>query len=348
MKTMRAIRVDSPGQITLCEAPVPEPAADEALVAVRYVGICGTDIHAYRGSHPFLTYPRILGHEIAGHVEVPPSRPPAGSQPLRSGDPVIVEPYINCNRCHMCLSDRYNACLNLQVLGVHRDGGMAEYVSVRADRIHKVPDGLDLSRAVLTEPLSVGAHAVRRSGIDACNDRSVLVIGAGPIGLAAVAACRLQDARVAVTDLIESRLERARALGAELCLRADDREELAKALLEWTAGIGPRCVIEAVGLPETIQQACLLVRAGGTVVLVGMTNRQLNFATNIIMAKELDIYASRNSLQMFGHILQAMLTGRIDPEPFISHIVDLEQVPDLIPDMARKPADYLKVLVKVD
>ena len=341
---MKAVQAHEPGRLEAVEIPEPQPAGDQAIVEVHYVGVCGTDMHAYRGSHPFVTYPRVLGHELSGVVaEVQRATPlPDG---LQVGDPVIVEPYMNCGTCHMCRDGRPNACLHLKVLGVHIDGAMTRRIAVRADKLHRVPAGLSLRDAALAEPLGIGFHATARGRI--CPGQKVFVIGSGTIGRAALAGARQAEASVAISELIPVRIDAARRLGAELALDAADPAKMHRALLDWTAGKGPDVVVEAVGLPETIQQAFDLVRPGGTVVLVGMSNLPVSLLTKPIMAKELNIHASRNSTAVLDALLAALAGRQINADSFISHEIDLTDAPKVIPDMCENPQRYLKVLVKV-
>ncbi len=342
---MKALLADRPGRLAAVEIPEPLPGPNEALVEVRYVGVCGSDMHAYRGSHPFVTYPRVLGHEISGVLAALPNdrtMVPAG---IAVGDPVVVEPYINCGACHMCRAGRPNACLELKVLGVHIDGAMTQRIAVRADKLYRVPAGLSLRDAALGEPLGIGFHAVRRGRIQ--EGQTVFVIGSGTIGRSVLAGARHAGARVAISESIEARIEAARRLGADLALDAADPARMCRALLDWTAGKGPDVVVEAVGIPETIQQAFDVAAPGGAVVLVGMSNLPVPLVTKPIMAKELNVYASRNSTTVLGPLLTALADRRIDAGAFISHEIDLADAATIIPDMCEKPERYLKVLVRL-
>jgi L-gulonate 5-dehydrogenase len=342
---MRAVQARQPGHLQLVDLPEPRPASDEAIIEIRCIGICGSDLHAYNGSHPFVTYPRVLGHECSGVLV---EAPRGGGLPaeMKVGDGVVIEPYIHCRQCHMCRAGRPNACLQLKVLGVHVDGTMTERMAVRADKLHRVPEGLSLRSAALAEPLGVGFHAAGRGRIAA--GQKVFVIGSGTIGRSVLAAAKQAGAFVAVSERIRRRIEAARRLGADLALDANDPGGMIESLNDWTAGKGPDVVVEAAGTPETIQQAFDLARPGGTVVLVGMTNLPVRLTTRPIMAKELDVYASRNSTGVLDGLLAALAGGRIDADSFISHEIRLADAPQAIPDMCENPDRYLKVLVRVD
>jgi 2-desacetyl-2-hydroxyethyl bacteriochlorophyllide A dehydrogenase len=342
---MKAVLARNPGHLGLAEIAEPAPADDQAVVEVRYVGVCGTDLHAYKGSHPFVTYPRVLGHEISGVLLAGPRDAALLSDGIKAGDPVIVEPYINCRACHMCRAGRGNACLELKVLGVHIDGAMTERVAVRADKVHRIPDGLSLRDAALAEPLGIGFHAVRRGKIRP--GQTVFVIGSGTIGRSVLAGAKQAGAQVAISELIEARIEAARRVGVDLALDAKDAARMQRELLRWTDEKGPDVVVEAVGLPETIQQAIDVARPGGVVVLVGMSNLPVPLVTRPIMAKELNVYASRNSTGVLAELLGALAAGQIKAEPFVSHEIGLADAPGVIPDMCDNPQRYLKVLVRV-
>src|SRR5919198_5797452 len=172
---MDVVNCQRPGTLVVEQRPVPTPAPDEVLVRVRRVGMCGTDTHIFRGSQPFLTYPRVMGHEISGEVV----RAPEGST-LRPGEPVYVVPYLSCGQCSACRKHRPNCCKALEVLGVHRDGALAEYVCI-PERFVFSARGVSLDEAAMIEFLSIGAHAVSRSGVRL--DQRVLVSGTGPIGI---------------------------------------------------------------------------------------------------------------------------------------------------------------------
>lgn len=340
---MKALQAAQPGTLAVVEIADPRPSNDEAVVEVHYVGICGTDMHAYKGSHPFVTYPRVLGHEISGVLVAPP-RSATLPDGLAVGDNVVIEPYINCGACHMCAAGRPNACLQLKVLGVHIDGGMARRVAVRADKLFRVPEGLSLRDAAMAEPLGIGFHAVRRGGIGA--GQKVFVIGSGTIGRAVLAGAMQAGARVAISELLAPRLEAARRLGAELVLDAADPAAMHRALLEWTGGKGPDVVVEAAGTPETVQQCFELARPGGVVALVGMTSLPVSLVTRPIMAKELNVYASRNSTGVLEPLLAALASRRIEAGAFVSHEIGLADAPRVILQMCEHPEQYLKVLVR--
>jgi len=195
---MKAVICETPGRLAMIDRPRPEPALGEVLVHIRRIGVCGTDFHIFGGKHPFLEYPRVMGHELSGTVE----RVPEGST-LSQGQDVYIVPYLSCQRCAACRKGLTNACQNIRVLGVHCDGGMAEYLSLPERNV--VPtDGASLDDAAMIEFLAIGAHGVKRGAVTAA-DR-VLVVGSGPIGMAAIIFAKSRGAEVTVMDMREDRL----------------------------------------------------------------------------------------------------------------------------------------------
>ena len=196
---MRSIVCDTPGTLTLADRPVPARGEGEVLVRIRRVGVCGTDLHIFSGNQPYLSYPRVMGHELSGTVE----EAPKGSA-LRPGDPVYIMPYVSCGSCRACLRGKTNCCVRIQVLGVHRDGGMTELLSLPERLVHGA-QGISLDQAAMIEFLAIGAHAVRRGASGP--DSQVLVVGAGPIGLAAGLFAGLGGAEVTMLDTRANRLD---------------------------------------------------------------------------------------------------------------------------------------------
>ena len=199
---MLTVVCETPGTLLAQDRPMPERGADEVLLRVKRVGVCGTDLHIFTGKQPYLSYPRVMGHELSGIVEAAPE----GST-LRPGDTVYVMPYLSCGHCIACRAGKTNCCTQIQVLGVHRDGAFTEYLSVPQKFVHKA-EGVTLDQAAMIEFLAIGAHAVRRSGLSA--GQRVLVVGAGPIGMAAMIFAQLRGAIVTDLDSLDGVLERLR------------------------------------------------------------------------------------------------------------------------------------------
>ncbi|MEG2673406.1 MAG: alcohol dehydrogenase catalytic domain-containing protein, partial [Ruthenibacterium sp.] len=173
---MKAIKIQKPWEVTCVDLPIPHPASNEALIQVKAAGICGSDIGAFRGTNGLVSYPRLIGHEIAGEVVSIPAHNKNG---LKPGDRVVVDPYLYCGQCYPCSIGRTNCCADLKVLGVHIDGGMAEYYCHPADMLVKIPDDMTWEQAAMAEPLTISLHGIHRGGLK--EGEYCAIIGAGPI-----------------------------------------------------------------------------------------------------------------------------------------------------------------------
>ncbi len=310
---MQTIVLEQPGKFVLTDTAAPaQRAPNEAVVRVRRIGICGTDLHAYRGRQPFFSYPRILGHELGVEVlEAPPNE--GGIQP---GDRCAVEPYLNCGHCVACRRGKTNCCTTLKCLGVHADGGMRETIVVPVHKLHR-SEVLSLDQLALVETLGIGAHAVSRGQV--APDDTVLVVGAGPIGLATAQFAMLAGARVAVLDLQAGRLEFCRrALGVAHAVLAEG--DPLQQLCDTFDSELPLKVFDATGNAASMQRSFMLVANGGTLVLVGLVQGDLHFNDPEFHRRELTVLSSRNSTaDDFRRIIQLMEQGRIDTTPWITH-----------------------------
>jgi L-gulonate 5-dehydrogenase len=310
---MKAAVAYAPRDLRLEDVPEPEPGPTDVLLAVRAVGICGSDVHLFRGEHPYRVFPMIYGHEFAATVRA------VGAEVtgLDVSTFVVVEPLVACGTCYPCRVGRHNCCTKLQVIGVHRNGGLAQSVVVPARRVHPVPADLEPHIATLCEPFSIGMQAVARGAIDSV-DR-VVVLGAGPIGLTVLAIAKQRGAAVAVVDLLHNRLELAQALGADVLIDGA-RDDVLHTVLRWTDGDGASVVVEATGNIRAMESAVDLVAAAGRIVLVGVTTKPVTWPGVEFTRKELTILGSRNNADRFGdavqfvtehrHVVAAMITQR--------------------------------------
>ena len=336
---MKVLLCDEPGRLRLTERPEPVPAEGEALVRIRRVGICGTDFHIYQGKHPFLQYPRVMGHELSGTIE----RAPAGSG-LVAGQNCYIVPYLSCGHCVACRKGVTNACQNISVLGVHCDGGMAELISVPARNVVPVGD-TPLDDAAMIEFLAIGAHGVNRGGI-AAEDR-VLVVGSGPIGMSAVIFAKARGAHVTVMDLREDRLAFTQdALGADALLRADDEAE-AKAGAA-TAGDFYDCVIDCTGNRAAMQRGFGFVGHGGRYVLVSVVRDDIVFSDPEFHKRETTLFASRNAQpDDFAEVVRQMQAGRVPTRALRTHRGALADGPELFRDWLRPEAGVIKAILEL-
>ncbi len=340
---MKTITLDKPGQFSWVETPgCYDPLAPtEARVRVRRVGICGTDLHAFKGEQPFFTYPRVLGHEVG--VEVVGVGEQAGA--LRAGDRCAVEPYLSCGRCVACRRGKTNCCERLQVLGVHADGGMRELMTLPADKLHKSAT-LSLDQLALVEPLSIGAHAVARAQVEA--GECALVVGAGPIGLSVIQFAQLAGARVLVVDVNEERLDFARAcFSPEAAIRAGDGA--VTQIKRITGGDMPTAVFDATGNRHSMNASFSLPAHGGRLILVGLFQGDLTFHDPEAHRRELTLLCSRNATGAdFKRVIGLLEAGTVDVKPWITHRVSfgigvLEQFPLWLDPQSR----FIKAVIEV-
>jgi 2-desacetyl-2-hydroxyethyl bacteriochlorophyllide A dehydrogenase len=336
---MRVLICDEPGRLRVIDRPEPKPAEGEVLVRIRRVGICGTDFHIFQGKHPFLQYPRVMGHELSGTVE----HAPAGSG-LASGQNVYIVPYLSCGRCVACRKGVTNACQNIAVLGVHMDGGMAELITVPA--AYAVPVGdTPLDDAAMIEFLAIGAHGVKRGGISSA-DR-VLVVGSGPIGMSAVIFAKARGAHVTVMDLREDRLAFTQdRLGADALLRADaEAEQKASAA---TGGDFFDAVIDCTGSQVAMQRGFGFVGHGGRYVLVSVVRSDISFSDPEFHKRETTLLASRNAQpDDFAEVVRQMQAGRVPTRALRTHSGPLGAGPELFRDWLRPEAGVVKAILEV-
>src|SRR5262245_8909796 len=301
---MRAAIMDGPGAMRVGDWETPRAGAGEVLVSVGATGICAGDMYIYRGTNPYAKYPVIGGHEIAGTV----AAIGAGVVGIAPGERVVVEPFIGCRSCYPCRVGKPNCCANLQIIGVHRPGGFAEYVAAPAQNIHKLPAGLSFAFASFAEPVAIGVQACRRGAVGA--GEYVLILGCGPIGLALIEVARARGARPVAVDVLPERLESARALGGEVLL-AD--ESLLANVLDQTAGGGAPVVIEATGNVKAMEQTVDLVASGGRIVIVGLVKQGVGvtFPGLDFTRKEMTIVGSRASVGCFPESIELLAGGQI-------------------------------------
>ncbi|GCE24005.1 zinc-binding alcohol dehydrogenase family protein [Dictyobacter kobayashii] len=274
---MKAIQLEAPGQLRLIQTVEPQaPGPDEVLVRVKAIGVCGTDLHAFRGEQPFFNYPRILGHELGVEVVAVGEQ----VQQITVGMRCAVEPYLNCGTCPPCRRGKTNCCMNIRVLGVHIDGGMSEYLLVPADHLHPART-LSFEQLALVEPLAIGAHAVERARL--ATDEQVLVVGAGPIGLAVTQFALLAGAQVVVMDISESRLDFCRQQWSEVtCINGG--QDAQAALQKIYGDDFPTAVFDATGNPHSMRAAFNYVAYGGRLIFVGLIQGDVSFNDPISIA----------------------------------------------------------------
>jgi 2-desacetyl-2-hydroxyethyl bacteriochlorophyllide A dehydrogenase len=340
---MKTIRLEEPRRFALVSTDEPGPSLQpyDALVRVRRIGVCGTDIHAFNGNQPFFSYPRILGHELGVEVIAVGSL----SENVHPGDRCSVEPYLNCGHCIACRSGKSNCCVSLQVLGVHTDGGMREALVVPSRKLHPSAD-LTVDQLALIETLAIGCHAVDRARVEA--GEFALVIGAGPIGLAVVQFAIEAGAQVIVLDINPNRLEFCREkLGAPFSINAALSNPL-EVLKEITAGDLPTVVFDATGNPNSMMGAFNYPANGGRLAFVGLFQGDVTFNDPNFHRRELTVLSSRNALsEDFTRIIGLVESDRIDTDPWITHRALFAEVPTEFPRWTKPETGVIKAMIEV-
>ena len=334
---MLTVVCETPGALVAQDRPVPSPAEGEVLLRVKRVGVCGTDLHIFTGNQPYLNYPRVMGHELSGIVE----QAPPGSA-LAKGDVVYVMPYLSCGHCVACRQGRTNCCVNIQVLGVHRDGAFTEYLSVPQAFVHKA-DGVSLDQAAMVEFLAIGAHAVRRAQVRA--GQRVLVVGAGPIGMAAMIFAKLRGAVVTALDSRGDRLAFAKEqLGVDACVVLGDTDEAQLGTL--TGNEFYDVVFDATGNPKAMERGLRFVAHAGTYVLISLVAANISFSDPEFHKRETTLLASRNATtEDFETVLEAMRAGQI-PAALNTHRMALADVPAHFKTLLDPAAGVVKAIVE--
>ncbi|MGI5989594.1 MAG: zinc-binding alcohol dehydrogenase family protein [Lachnospiraceae bacterium] len=338
---MKAIRLAKPQDIACIEVEKPVPKDNEALIRIVTAGICGSDIGAYRGTNGLVTYPRIIGHELAGVVESIPENNKKGIKP---GDRVVVDPYIYCGHCYPCSIGRTNCCTDLKVLGVHVDGGMAEYFTHPADLLVKVPEKMTWEEAAMAEPLTISLHGVHRGGLKA--GEYCAIIGAGPIGLVAGLVAQAYGAHAILLDLVQERLDFAKSIGIEYTINSGS-EDAVKRIAEITDGVMAQQVMECSGANSAIRSTLDYVSNAGRITLTGWPHKETSIPTDVITKKEVDIRGARTSAGEFEEALDLIDKKKVDMRKILTKVISMEEAPETIADISAHPGNYMKVVVRV-
>lgn len=330
---MKALICTAPGALALSEiAPPPPPPPGWVRLDVAHVGICGTDYHIYEGSHPFLAYPRIMGHEVSGVVGAI-----GEGVTLQPGTAAILNPYLSCGFCGACRKGKPNCCTNIAVLGVHRDGAMCESLLVPEANLYPAGD-LPLEQAAAVEMLAIGAHAVRRAG---STGGRALVIGAGPIGLGTALFARIAGQSVTLLDRDSDRLAMVRNMGFPTI-------DTPAGVAEATSGEGFDLVYDATGNAASMQAAFAYVAHGGALILVSVVKDSISFSDPEFHKREMTLIGSRNALrQDFDHVVASLLQGLIPIDQIITHSTTLAGAADDLPKWAKAKAGLVKAVIYV-
>lgn len=336
---MRVLVCESPGVFKYTERKKPDFGKKEALVRILKVGICGTDLHAFEGVQPYFEYPRVLGHELAvefidgdGDTFVP-------------GQKLTILPYIHCNACIACRSNKPNCCVNMKVCGVHMDGGMTEYMVIPYNSLVNGAD-LSLNELALVEPLSIGAHAIKRAGIQ--NKEFVVVIGAGPIGLGIIEMATLQGARVIIVDVNTHRLEFCQKHFQGAYTINATNTNVRQQLHALTGGDMATVVIDATGNLNAITDGFQLMAHGGRYVLVGLQRNDISFSHPEFHKREATLMSSRNATTVdFEFVIQNIRTKRINVNKFITNQIPFGKVINEFATLTDPSRGVIKAIINM-
>lgn len=336
---IKSICLEKPQQVSIKTVDYPTKKDTDVLIKVEAMGICGSDIGAYRGTNPLVTYPRILGHEIVGTILEKGIGMPDN---IDIGDRVIIDPYVYCSQCYPCSIGRTNCCETLRVIGVHIDGAMQEVVCHPAHLIVKAPN-MPINQLALAEPLTISLHAIHRTKVKA--GEHVVVIGAGTIGLMAALIAQVYGAIPILIDILDDRLEYAQKIGIPHIINPSTESEL-DMIKEITKGRMAEVVIEASGSNIAIQNTLKYTSFAGRIALTGWPKTETALPTNIITFKELDIYGARTSKGEFEEALELLSSNKINPNTIITKTISFDELPKYIEDISENPGDYLKVIAQ--
>lgn len=339
---MKAICLNEPGKFAKIDVPEPAgPGAGEALVRVHRVGVCGTDISGFLGKMPFFSYPRIPGHELG--VEVLDVGPDVRN--VKPGDRCSVEPYMNCGKCLACRKGSTNCCPNLKVLGVMTDGGLLDRFILPAHKLHPSAK-LSYEQLALVETLGIGCHAVDRAAL--VRGENCLIIGAGPIGLAAIVFAKLTGARILVMDVNRKRLDFCKnVMGVDEVIVSG--ENVSQEIRRLTHGDNPDVVIDATGSNVSMSNAFGYIAATGRLVYVGITTSDVTFKHPIFHRPEGTLLCSRNALPRdFRRIISLIESGDVDTRPWVTHRTGFDSVIDTFPSFCKPETGVIKAVIEVN
>ena len=337
---MKTLVCTKPGEFKYETGEPPELKPGQAIIKIKRIGICGTDLHAFEGIQPYFEYPRILGHELSGELIAFDNAPG-----FEIGEAVTFIPYFYCGKCIACQKGKQNACVNIKVCGVHQHGGMVEYLSVPSySLIHG--EGLSFDALALVEPLAIGAHGVRRAGVT--NGEFVLVIGAGPIGLGTMEFARIAGGKVIALDINNDRLKFCKEkLKVEHTINAMDAD-VVKQLQSITYGDMPTVVIDATGNLKAINNAFQFMAHGARYVLIGLQKGEISFSHPEFHKREATLMSSRNATREdFEHVISSMKKGEVDPTTYITHRVLFDQVKDDFEGWLNPANGVIKAMVEM-
>ena len=339
---MKAIKVIEPFKVEIVDVPKPEiKNDDDVIVRITSGGICGSDIGIYNGTNSLATYPRLIGHEFGGIV----TETGKNVTSVKAGDKVAVDPVISCGHCYACRIGRHNVCATLEVMGGHRDGGFAEFVCAPEANIHKFHKDFDESFLGLVEPFTIGVEINRRGQIT--KGDKVLIMGSGPIGIAAMQVAKRNGAEVIMTDLVKERLDKALSMGADEVVLVSE-ENLEERLLKFTDGEGIPVIVDTVCIPSSFEQSVQLACPAGRIVVLGLKNVPSQITMADITKKELTIAGSRLNNNCFDEVIAGFEDGTLHPEQLMTKSYNYKDIMEALTMITEHPQDVLKLVLKFE
>jgi len=329
-----------PGRFEYKKEEMPQLKRDHSIIKIKRIGVCGTDLHAFEGTQPFFTYPRILGHELAGElVEI------NNAPGFAIGETVSFIPYFNCGNCIACRIHKPNCCTQLQVCGVHINGGMAEYLSIPSTSLLH-GEGLNFDELALVEPLAIGAHGVRRAAIEP--GEFVLVIGAGPIGLGTMELARIAGGKVIALDINEQRLQFCKnKLNVDYIINASS-SDVTEQLKQITNGDMPTVVVDATGSLKAINNSFQYMAHGARYVLIGLQKEAISFNHPEFHKREGTLMSNRNATRNdFEHVSRCIKNGEINPANYITHRVAFDDVAEEFESWLDPSNGVIKAMIEL-
>ncbi|PTJ45665.1 zinc-binding alcohol dehydrogenase family protein [Mammaliicoccus sciuri] len=335
---MKAARVIGKNELVVETLDKPKINEEQnILIKTKKVGICGSDRHILHGTNPLATIPRVVGHEVVGIVDEV-----YGESELQVGDHVVVEPIRPCGECYACKQGRPNVCEKLVVFGVHEDGGMREYFAINEKQLHKVNKDIPFEKSVLIEPLTIGAQATSRGDLQ--DGDTLLIQGAGPIGLCILRYAKLKDVKVIISDLDQSRLDYAKQQGADISINVAEKD-LLEEVRSITNGEGVNVSIDAVCMPQTFETSVQVMSAAGRVVVLGFDERPANISQMPITKNELTIVGSRLQTYKFAEVIENIEKGKFDDFDLVTHQFDLNEAKEAFQYIDEHPEQVKKAII---
>jgi len=337
---MKQATMTNPGKIEFREVERPHPAADEVVLQVKRIGVCGSDIHVFHGLHPYTTYPVVQGHEI-GAVIAETGAQVSGFAP---GDKVVFMPQVTCGECYPCRHGMYHICDQLKVMGFQTGGAAQEYFAIKAAMVLKLPETMTLDEAALIEPVSVAVHALSRAG--SVEGLNVVVLGAGTIGNLVAQVARASGAKgVMITDVSKYKLEKARACGLQHVVNPQE-EDLGQAILNAFGADKADLILECVGVQDTITQAVSIARKGSTIVVVGVFGKKPLVDLGLVQDRELSLIGTlMYQKKDYARAIELVENGKLSLDQMVTHRFAFKEYLKAYEAIEASGGNYMKVMI---